>query len=62
MKIPPPKKRLKRGANLLYGLRKKGVRCNTRERTVFYPYGQIPGESQIQKLRDEFNFNIQFTF
>lgn len=57
---PPPKKKLKRRANLLYRLRKKGVRCDTRQRTIYYPYGQTPGERQIQQLRQEYDFKIQF--
>jgi hypothetical protein len=55
-----PTKKAKRRANLLYRLRKKGVRCNTKERTIYYPYGCTPDECQIQRLRHEFNFAVQF--
>lgn len=60
MKRAPPPKKLKRRANLLYRLRKKGVRCNTRERTIYYPHGYTPGECRIQRLRQEYDFKIQF--
>lgn len=26
--------------DLLYRLRRKGIRCSTGERTIFYPYGE----------------------
>ena len=32
-------KRKMRRKNLLYKLRRKGVRCSTKERMIFYPYG-----------------------
>lgn len=51
----------KRVANILYRLRKKGVCCLTRQRIIFYPYGQNPDEiSQIRRLRKEFHFTVQF--
>ena len=34
------KKQLRRRAYLLYKLRKKGIRCLTRQFTIFYPYGK----------------------
>jgi len=56
------KKTLKRRANILYKLRRKGVRCNTKERTIFYPYGQDPWQViQIVRLSREFNFYVQLT-
>lgn len=56
--IPPL---LKRRANILYRLRKKGIRCNTRQRTIFYPYGKNPNEIlEIKQLREEFYFTVQF--
>ena len=56
---PPPKKRR---ANILYRLRRKGVRCQTRQRIIFYPYGRNPNEVlQIRQLREEYNFTVQFT-
>jgi hypothetical protein len=55
------KKKLKRRANLLYALRKKGIRCDTRQRTVFFPYGESSeGICQIRRLREEFGFAVQF--
>lgn len=55
----PPKKRR---ANILYRLRRKGVRCQTRQRIIFYPYGRNPNEVlQIRQLREEYNFTVQFT-
>lgn len=54
-------KKLKRRANILYRLRKKGVRCNTRAREISFPYGKDPdGVVQIRRLREEFNFSVQF--
>ena len=54
-------KKLKRRANILYRLRKKGVRCNTRAREISFPYGKDPdGVVQIRQLREEFNFSVQF--
>ena len=59
MKNPPSK--LKRRANILYRLRKKGVSVITRKRTIFYKYGENPDIIlQIRQLRDEFNFTVQF--
>lgn len=56
--VPPP---LKRRANIIYQLRKKGIQCHTRQRTIFYPYGQNPNEVlQIRQLREEFKFTVQF--
>lgn len=58
MKYPPL---LKRRANILYRLRKKGIRCNTDQRTIFYPYGKNPNEVlEIKQLREEFYFTVQF--
>lgn len=51
----------KRRANLLYKLRKKGVRCLTRQFTIFYPYGEDPENvPEINCLRKEFHFAVQF--
>lgn len=48
-------------SNILYRLRKKGIRCVTRERVIFFPYGQEPmAVVQIHRLCKEFNFNVQF--
>jgi hypothetical protein len=57
---PPPKyPRLRK--DLLYRLRKKGVQCDTRQRTIYLPYGEdILKHVQVARLRKEFNFTIQF--
>ena len=55
-------KRLKRRANLLYRLRKKGVRCDTKAREISFAYGKDPMEViQIRRLCKELNFNVQLT-
>ena len=52
---------LKRRANLLYRLRLHGVQANTRERTIFIPYGDDPWQvTQVRRLHQEYGFNIQF--
>lgn len=51
----------KRGSNILYKLRKKGVRVDTKSRTIFFPYGEDPSQMiQISRLRREYHFNVQF--
>ncbi len=53
-------KKYKRKSNILYRLRKNGIRCITRERTIFYPFGKNPYEIlQIRQLLTEFNFVVQ---
>lgn len=53
-------KKYKRRTNILYRLRKKKIRCNTRERTIFYPFGLNPYDIlQIRQLLAEFNFVVQ---
>ncbi|PXZ44934.1 hypothetical protein DMB45_00350 [Sanguibacteroides justesenii] len=53
-------RKYKRRANILYRLRKKGIRCVTRERTIFYPFGENPYDIlQIRQLLSEFNFVVQ---
>ena len=50
----------KRRTNLLYNLRKKGVRCLTKERMIFFPYGEDPNEvRQIVCLCNEYHFHVQ---
>lgn len=54
------KKRMRR-KNLLYNLRKKGVKVNTRERCIYLPYGSNPNHiAQVCRLRREYDFVIQF--
>lgn len=51
---------VKRRTNLLYNLRKKGVRCFTKERMIFFPYGENPyAIKQIVSLCNEYHFNVQ---
>ncbi len=63
----PPKhgwkmdKKSMRRKNLLYRLRKKGVKVNTRERCVYLPYGSEPDNiAQVRRLRREYDFVVQF--
>ncbi len=54
-------KNLKRRANLLYRLRKKGFKCVTKERMVFFPYGEKDPFTikQIAELCSEYHFKVQ---
>ena len=55
------KKQLRRRAYLLYKLRKKGIRCLTRQFTIFYPYGKDPETmAEIVHLRKDFHSSVQF--
>lgn len=50
-----------RRKNLLYNLRKKGVKVNTRERCIYLPYDSEPDHiAQVRRLRREYDFVIQF--
>ena len=54
------KQRLKRRANLLYRLRKKGIRVDTKQRVIFCAAGKdITNIVQVKRLKEEFHFNIQ---
>ena len=54
------KKRMRR-KNLLYRLRKKGVKVNTRERCVCLPYGSEPDNiAQFRRLWREDDVVVQF--
>ena len=54
-------KKSMRRKNLLYRLRKKGVKVNTRERCVSLPYGCEPDNiAQVRRLRREYDFVVQF--
>lgn len=49
---------------LIYRVRKKGVRVNTRNRTMFYVYGDTEAEARVKnllcrRLCKEFGFVIQ---
>jgi len=56
----PVDKRTKRRDNILYRLRRRGVRCSTRGRTIYVPAGTdtapIP---QVRRLCAEFGFAVQ---
>ena len=46
--------------NLLYRLRKKGVRVQTMERAIFFAYDGEPFKiTQVQHLCKEFHFVVQ---
>ena len=54
------KQRLKRLANILYRLRKKGIKVDTKQRVIFCSFNEdITGIVQVGRLRKEFYFNIQ---
>jgi hypothetical protein len=54
---PPPRRYRK---DIIYRLRRKGVRIDVRHRTIFFPFGDNPNDVvQIRRLRNEFNFNVQ---
>lgn len=51
-----------RRKNLLYKLRKKGIRCDTRSRCIEYPYGKDPRRvPQIRRLMQEYKTIINLT-
>ncbi|WP_199897130.1 hypothetical protein [Prevotella aurantiaca] len=46
--------------NLLYKLRKKGVRVLTRERTIFFAFDRKPFDVvQVKRLCREYHFRVQ---
>lgn len=51
----------KRRANLLYKLRRRGIRCGTKQRCIYLPYMESPKKyPQIPRLCREFHFYVQF--
>lgn len=49
-----------RRKNLLYKLRRKGIRCDTKERCIYYPFDKGPSEViQIRRLCREYKFSVQ---
>jgi hypothetical protein len=51
----------KKRKDILYRLRKKGFRVETKVRIIYFPYGQNPDTVvQARRLRSEFNFTVQF--
>lgn len=58
---PPPMKKRQIKYNLIYRLRKKGFRVDTRQRTIYCEYLNIPNSVvQCDRLRKEFDFKVQF--
>lgn len=54
-------KSLKRRANLLYKLRRHGIRVDLKQRTIFIPYEENPWTyPQVRRLSEEYFFNIQY--
>ncbi len=46
--------------SLIYRLRKKGIRVDTRNRTIFLPYGANTADyAQALRLSSEFHLTIQ---
>lgn len=55
------KKQIRRRDYLLSRVRKQGIRCLTRAKTIFYPYGEDPANvPDISRLMSEFKFCVQF--
>jgi hypothetical protein len=56
------KKRMKRRANILYRLRRKGFICDTRQRTIYWrgEWGNPQSALQVRQLRGEFHFEVQY--
>jgi hypothetical protein len=60
MNLPPQKKSRRCRKDIIYRLRKKGFRLDTKARTVYFPSGENPDSvAGIKRLRYEFNFNVQ---
>lgn len=58
----PTGKKAKRRSNMLYKLRKKGVICDTKSKTIDYPWDQNPwAVCQVNRLCKEFGFRVQLT-
>ena len=56
------KKKARRRTNIIYKLRKKGVRVDTRRHTIECAAGEDSSAIvQVQRLRREYNFYIQIT-
>lgn len=60
------KRMRKRRSNLLYRLRRKGYRCDTRGRVIYFPADDAGGGVnpmkiiQIARLKREFGFGVQY--
>lgn len=47
--------------NLIYRLRKKGIKVDTKQRVIFLPYLESPDDYvQIVRLSKEFHINVQW--
>ncbi len=56
-----PRQRRRRD-NLLYRLRRHGIRADTRSHTIYIPAGTDPWlHPQAARLHNEYNFQIQLT-
>jgi hypothetical protein len=54
-------KKVRKHRDIIYRLRKKDVRVETKVRIIYFPYGQNPDDVvQVRRLRSEFNFTVQF--
>lgn len=52
---------LKRRANLLYRLRRNGVDCSLKRKTIYLPFETSPMMyPQIKRLCNEYHFDIQY--
>jgi hypothetical protein len=50
----------KRMYNMIYRTRKKGVRIDTRQRTIFILFHEnLSGMKQVRTLQSEYNFGLQ---
>jgi len=56
---PPVLCNKRRQYNLVYRIRKKGFRVNTKERTIFYKGDSLPLLKSVNKLREDFGFYLQ---
>ncbi len=46
---------------MLYKLRRRGIRCDTKQRCIYLPYMEQPyNYPQIPRLCREFRFYVQF--
>lgn len=53
-------KKMKRRTNMLYKLRRKGITCDTKTRTIYFPWDKNPWRiGQIKRLCKEFRFRVQ---
>lgn len=54
-------RKTKRRYNLVYRLRKRGIMCDSRKRTIYLVFGTDTAEDRLcRQLCSEFRFAIQF--